>query len=119
MKFKEQVKVNADIINAYLHRNKITAGEFSAKLMYTNSWWSARRSTKNFIVPKAAAMRMCDVFGFKWSELVGENPPQETKEQPKTAESDDLKTFMLILQNIDEKLTSIEEQLKGLEWLHK
>ena len=59
MKFKEQVKVNADIINAYLHRNNITAGEFSAKLLYTNSWWSARRSTKNFIVPKTAAMRMC------------------------------------------------------------
>lgn len=120
MKPKEAVKINADFIDAYLHRNKITGIEFSQKLLYTKCWWSSRKRTKNFVVPKHAAMRMCDVFGFKWSDLVGEGVPRVTEEpQEPVKETDDLKTFMLILQNIDEKLKTIEEQLKGLEWLHK
>ena len=79
MRVKEAVKINADFINAYLYRNKITGIEFSQKLMYTKCWWGQRKRTKNFVVPKIAAMRMCDVFGFKWSDLVGENPPRRRK----------------------------------------
>lgn len=117
---KEAVKINADFINAYLYRNKITGIEFSQKLMYTKCWWSARKRTKNFVVPKHAAMRMCDIYGFKWSDLVGEGVPPVTEEPHEpVCESDDLKNFMQILQNINENLKNINEQLKGLEWLHK
>lgn len=120
MRVKEAVKINADFLNAYLYRNKITGIEFSQKLMYTKCWWSQRKRTKNFVVPKHAAMRICDIYGIKWSDLVGEGVSQEPEEpQEPIKETDDLKTIMLILQNIDEKFKNIEEQLKGLEWLHK
>jgi len=117
MRCKEMVRVNGDLVNSFLYKNKITQTEFSKKLLYSGSWWSVVKKS-DYNIPKRTAIMMADMFGFAWSDLVGEGVP-ETEEPAKVTCGDDIEAFVAILQNIDKKLNRIEEQLNGLEWLHK
>lgn len=117
MRCKEMVRVNGDLVNSFLYKNRITQREFSKKLHYSDSWWSVVRK-KDYIIPKRTAILMADMFGFAWSDLVGEGVP-EMVEPPKVEAGDNFRDFVVLLQNIDKKLNRIEEQLNGLEWLHK
>lgn len=116
---KESVRLNGDYINAYLHRNKITAKEFSQKLCYCDLWWTNKNCERRYIVPRLTALAMCDHFGFAWSDIVIEqfHSSEDVPEQPE--QNTDVAEFIKILRNIDLKLTAIEQQLDKLKWLER
>ena len=116
MRAVESVKVNGDLIDAILNKNKITAKEFSEKLHYSHSWWSVVRQKKEYIVPKRTAIMITNVLDIKWSDLVGESCPEKL---PEIMTGRDFDGFVTILKNIDERLNLIEGKLDGLEWLKK
>ena len=123
---KERVKIDVDYINAYLHRNKFTASEFSKHLGYCSNWWAVLKSQKKSIVIKEAAQAMCEHFGFAWTDIVLEEYATEKKNEQKKApqkrteqKRTDFDEFVRILSNIDEKLAYIEQRLEKLKWLEK
>lgn len=128
---KEKVKIDGDFVNAYLHRNKFTAKEFSAHLGKSQSWWSYMNHYRNYIVSKEMAEMMCEHFGFNWDELVAdgqrkappEKPAVDSWEQEEDFKSDnketDIQIFMQILVNLDERMRKIECLLENLQWLKK
>ena len=119
MKVRETVKIDFDYINAYLHRNRFTASEFSKHLGYSSNWWSVLKSQKKYTVPKATAEKICDHFGFDMTDIVLEEYEAKTEQKEQPQKHTDLDEFARILQNIDEKLAYIEQRLEKLKWLEK
>lgn len=123
---KESVRIDGDYINAYLHRNDITAKEFSQKLLYCDLWWTNRKGKRQYVVPRAAAIAMCEKFGFQWKEIVLEEFHSGNDVPEKQEESAEVSDFAKILYNIDQKLeelnvvlSAFEQRLEKLKWLER
>ena len=118
----KRVRVNTDFIEAYLRRNHMTQSEFSKHLGYCSGWYAIMKCQQKGFAPIRAIEKMID-FGFAYKDIViEEGKPQAVREPtalpeitpPQMPAEPGNEDIAVLLRYINERLTTIENILKGI-----
>lgn len=118
MKAIDRVRIDIDLVEAFIARKGMTKGKFSECMGFADNWWCGIKRNGGIVTTNKAKL-ICTVLGMSYDQLVipdrtTSNAYPNNEQKPLYADDESVRAMVNSLNRIENNMNRLEIQMRVL-----